>query len=240
MKILSIGNSFSQDAQRYLSRLAKASGMNIETTNLFIGGCSLERHHANMLSGDAAYALERNGEDTGRMISLSDALASDAWDVVTLQQASPLSGRFETYSPFIEALADYVRAQCPRAKLLLHETWAYEEGSDRLKELGIFATSHDMFASVHASYAKAAQLIRADGIIPAGTAMMKASELGVPKVHRDTFHAALGVGRYLLALTWYHALTGGDIASNRFDEFDTPVTEKEREIAIRAVLSAFS
>ena len=40
MKILSIGNSFSQDAQRYLYRLAKKAGDTFKTVNLDIGGCT--------------------------------------------------------------------------------------------------------------------------------------------------------------------------------------------------------
>lgn len=50
-QILSIGNSFSQDAQRYLHELAKSEGMDLQTVNLYIGGCSLERHFRN-LKGD--------------------------------------------------------------------------------------------------------------------------------------------------------------------------------------------
>ena len=49
MKVLSIGNSFSGNAQRYLHRLAKHNGVNMRTVNLFIGGCSLETHYWNML-----------------------------------------------------------------------------------------------------------------------------------------------------------------------------------------------
>ena len=44
MKLLSIGNSFSVDAQAYLHQVAKAEGETLECHNLFIGGCSLERH----------------------------------------------------------------------------------------------------------------------------------------------------------------------------------------------------
>ena len=44
MKILSIGNSFSQDAHRWLHSLAAAGNDNIDTYNLYIGGCTLERH----------------------------------------------------------------------------------------------------------------------------------------------------------------------------------------------------
>ena len=41
MDILSLGNSFSQDAQRYLHGIAKAGGASIESFNLCIGGCPL-------------------------------------------------------------------------------------------------------------------------------------------------------------------------------------------------------
>ena len=58
---------------------------------------------------------------------------------------------------------------------------------------------------------------------------------GIPKVHRDTFHASLGAGRYLLALCWFATLTGRDITANSFTDFDKPVTADEREIVISAV-----
>ena len=234
MKILSIGNSFSQDAQRYLHAIAKHNGVNMKTVNLYIGGCTLYRHYINMLDDRAEYDFGFNGEMTGISVSIRQALTSDQWDVVTIQQASPLSGKPETYSPYIEALAEYVRKYCPHAKLWIHQTWAYEEGCDRLKNVG-FSSSDEMFSAVRSAYATAAEKISADGIIPAGAAMLAATRLGIEKVHRDTFHASLGVGRYLLALCWYRALTGADISQDTFDGFDLPVTEEERKIVLRAV-----
>ena len=50
MKILSIGNSFSEDAQRYLHQIANANGDDIFCANLYIGGCSLERHYNNIIN----------------------------------------------------------------------------------------------------------------------------------------------------------------------------------------------
>ncbi len=38
LKILSIGNSFSQDAQRYLYDISKSNGEEIKNVNLYIGG----------------------------------------------------------------------------------------------------------------------------------------------------------------------------------------------------------
>jgi len=74
MNILSIGNSFSQDAQRYLHRIARADGVDLYTCNLYIGGCPLSRHYQNMLADSRAYELEVNGERTGFFVSIKEAL----------------------------------------------------------------------------------------------------------------------------------------------------------------------
>lgn len=236
MKILSIGNSFSQDAQRYLYRLAKHDGMDLKTVNLYIGGCPLQKHYLNMLDDNAAYDFEFNGEKTGIKVSIRQALVSDNWDFITLQQASPLSGKYETYSPYIEALAEYVRKYCPHTKILIHQTWAYEDGSEKLMRVG-YASAKEMLSAICDSYRRAAQSIKAHGMIPCGEAMMRALDMGMEKVHRDTFHASLGAGRYLLALCWYKFLTKKDIMGNAFCDFDVPVTEEERETVIKAVNS---
>lgn len=239
MKILSIGNSFSQDAQRYLHRLAKHDGVNIKTVNLYIGGCPLRKHYLNILDDKSAYSFEFNGENTGLFVSIRQALASDEWDYITLQQVSQESPAYASYTPYIEAVAEYVRKYCPNSKILVHNTWAYEDGSDRLLKVAKYENAKDMLNNINASYKKAAKAINADGIIPCGTAMMNALDFGIEKIHRDTFHASLGAGRYLLALTWYKYLTGNDITSNSFNEFDVPVTAEEREIVIKAVNAAF-
>ena len=238
MKILSIGNSFSQDAQRYLSKIAIKEGERIKNINLYIGGCSLRTHYLNMLDGRDDYTLEFLGESTGVKVSIDRVLRSDDWDVITLQQVSTQSAKFESYTPYIEELADYVRTFCPKAKIYIHETWAYENGCARLSDLG-FESDEDMYAGLKDAYAKAKEKIEAYGIIPSGTAMIEASRRGLSHLHRDTFHASLGAGRYILGLTWYKALFGKDITENDFSDFDEPITEEERRIIIESVNAAF-
>ena len=239
MKILSIGNSFSQDAQRYLHRLARHEGVQMKTVNLYIGGCPLRTHYLNMLDDNAAYDFQFNGESTGLKVSIHQLLVSDNWDYITLQQASHNSATPGTYTPYIEALAAYVRKYCPKTKLLIHQTWAYETGSVKLAGQERFATDAEMFAAVEDAYNKAFELISADGLIPAGKAMLTAAKTGIEKIHRDTYHASLGAGRYLLALCWFKYLTGRDITENDYNDFDVPVTEEERKIVIAAVNSVF-
>ncbi len=234
MKVLSIGNSFSQDAQRYLHKLAKKENCDLTTVNLYIGGCSLRTHYLNVLDDRIAYELEFNGERTGVKVSVKQVLASVDWDIITLQQASLFSIKAESYSPYIEKLTEYVKQYCPHAKILIHETWAYEDGCERLLNLGC-ENAEEMYAKLHAAYRQAAERVHADGIIPCGTAMFKAAQLGIEKIHRDTYHASLGFGRYLLALTWYAYLTGENVSENDFNELEEPLSENERKVATQIV-----
>ncbi len=235
MKILSIGNSFSEDAQRYLHRLAKSGGVDMKCVNLYIGGCSLKTHYYNMLEDSKAYAFQFDGEDTKIKVTIKEALMSDEWDYITLQQVSAQSPDYKTYQPYLNALTDYVRKYCPHSKILLHQTWAYEDGCSRLVETLRYPGAKDMFADIEKAYMVAKEEIGADGIIPCGEVFIKALEGGIGKIHRDCYHADLGIGRYALALTWYTYLTKNNPVGLPFDAFDVPVEAKEKEIIEKIV-----
>ncbi len=233
MNILSIGNSFSQDAQRYLHRIAAADGVKLNTFNLYIGGCTLSTHYRNMLSQKAEYTLEMNGVSTGFKVSLEEALLNRDWDVITIQQASPKSPKYETYQPYLDELVEYVRACVPKAKLALHQTWAYEQDSPRLTERMGYCDHEAMFRDIEAANAKAFQEMEAEILIPAGKVF--AALNGKEKLHRDTFHASLGFGRYALGLTWYKALTGNGVEDNAFRDFDEELTEEQIALVKKTV-----
>lgn len=238
MNILAIGNSFSQDATRYLHQIARADGKDLQVTNLYIGGCPLDRHYRNMLADSADYVLQYNGQVTGFFVSIKQALLNREWDVITLQQASPRSPFAESYFPYINALYDYVKKHAPKAKIVIHQTWAYEQGCPKLEALG-FADQKEMFAGIKDSYQQAFDAVGADGIIPSGQLFQNLLEAGWEKVHRDTYHAGKGAPRYALALLWYHMLTGQSVAENTFCDFDEPVTEEEIRTA-KACVEAFT
>ena len=138
MNILAIGNSFSQDATRYLKQIGDSALTDLYVVNLYIGGCPLERHADNARADRAAYAYERGGVPSNRTVSIREALEERPWDVVTVQQASHDSGMPETYEPYGTELLDYVRRYAPQAKIYFHMTWAYETDS-----------THDAFPRYH-------------------------------------------------------------------------------------------
>ena len=235
MNILSIGNSFSQDAQRYLHRIAKADGVNLNAFNLVIGGCSLSLHYRNMISEERAYMLEMNGESTGFKVSLKDALLNRDWDVVTIQQVSSKSPYYETYQPYLNKIVEYIKECVPKAKIAIHQTWAYEQDSQRLNERLGYAEHTKMFEDVKASYQKAFEEINADIIIPSGEVLQKLIASGIEKVHRDTYHLSYGLGRYVVGLLWYSILSGNDVKNNTFCNFDEEISKADVEIAKECV-----
>ena len=65
--------------------------------------------------------------------------------------------------------------------------------------------------------------------------MEKLTKAGIEKVHRDTFHASLGLGRYAIGLLWYAELTDKGVEDVTFCDLDEAVTAEEIEIAKNAV-----
>ncbi|MBE6973008.1 MAG: DUF4886 domain-containing protein [Ruminococcaceae bacterium] len=226
MNVLAIGNSFSNDAIRYLHQITRAGGQKLSVVGLYYGGCTLDRHYRYMLAEEKGYELVYNGHSTGFFISLKQALLSREWDVITVQQASGRSFDPDSYYPYINALVDYARQCAPKAKIVVHQTWAYEQGSAKLEKVG-YADHKDMFADIQKAYELAAEKIGADGIIPSGQLFQNMLAGGFEKIHRDTFHATLGAGRYALGLLWYRMITGTDVTDNLFCDFDEEVTQEE-------------
>ncbi len=222
-KILAIGNSFSEDATALLHEIAKKDGMETKIVNLSIPSASFETHWMNIISGAAAYDYQLNGDiNTGIKISLMDALREDDWEVVTLQQASALSGMGGSYFPYVKNLSAFAKKYAPQAVQLLNQTWAYEtdcthEGFENYQKDQKF-----MYNSLYSAYLNAARNLKVR-VIPCGEIielLRSHSEFnyatGGQSLCRDGFHIDLTYGRYALAATWYEALLGGNILENTY------------------------
>lgn len=234
MKILSIGNSFSDDAQRYLRSIAAEDGAEIETLNLCIGGCSLERHADNIKTGAREYLFHYNGDmNCEDLISFDEGISMREWDVVTLQQVSTHSFKEDSFYPYIHEIVAYVREKLPNAKIYIHQTWAYEHGCPRVFEVTGGNDSDFMLDGIRSAYARAKDEISADGIIPSGELMELLYQNGASKIYRDTFHASYGLGRYAVGLLWYHLFTGRGVLNNSFSQLDEDVSDRDLEIARR-------
>lgn len=210
MKILSIGNSFSQDSTALLQLLTDK----ITVRNLYIGGCSLDMHAANIENDAAKYELQENGEKMqNALVSIKEALTRDKWDYITVQQVSGRSGVYESFYPYLGELLDYVRKYSD-AEIVLHETWSYEIGSGH-PDFAIYNSDREQMAqAIKETYEKvsAKENLR---IIRVGEAVwnLRAKpsfdyENGGLSLTRDGFHLSLSYGRLLAASVWCKFFTG--------------------------------
>ena len=234
MKILSIGNSFSDDAQRYLREIAKSEGVDIETLNLCIGGCHLKTHAENVKSGDKAYFFHYNGDvEREDKISLQEGIAMRDWDVVTVQQVSTHSFIEDSYYPYIYEVVDYVREKLPNAKIYIHQTWAYEHGCPRSFEITDGKGAEFMLEGIRKAYKRAKEEIKAEAIIPSGELMELLYLNGASKIYRDSYHASMGLGRYAVGLLWFKLFMGKSVLNNTLSTLDEEVSEEDLAIARR-------
>ena len=218
LKVLAIGNSFSVDAMEFLYQIAEEAGFEeIVLGNLYIGGASLETHWNNIQRMAPSYRYYKNvsGSWTSQPNrTLIYGLLDEDWDLITLQQASPLSGVASSYveGNVLQNLIDYVQANKtnPDAKLVWHMTWAYQADSTHAGFANYDRDQHKMFASI--VNAVRTHVLTNDAfafIIPAGTAIqnVRTSYIG-DVLTRDGYHLSNYLGRYIAGLTWFHAITG--------------------------------
>jgi hypothetical protein len=220
IRILAIGNSFSQDAvEQYLWNLFDAVGETVIIGNMYIGGCTLETHYNNSVSDAGNYYYRKvvdgtKTEQSGK--SLSFGLEDENWNIVTFQQASGKSGIAASYEPYLDSLIAYVGRKAPKAKLYFHQTWAYASSSDHAEFPNYDKNQMTMYTAIVGAVQQAlAAHSKLVGVIPSGTAIQNArtSYLG-DSFNRDGYHLEATYGRFTAACTWYETLSGKDVTAN--------------------------
>jgi hypothetical protein len=222
LKVLAIGNSFSEDAvEEHLSQLAQAEGLTVVIGNMYIGGCSLERH-VNNLRGNLPEYRYRKFDPKGSMkeingYTLEKVLAEEDWDYISVQQVSSFSGMPETYSPWLPELVDFVKARVPGAEIMFHMTWAYAPNSDHGAFVNYGKDQMKMYNAIVSAVWQEAPKVGIDLIIPSGTAIQNArtSFLG-NDLTRDGYHLKRHIGRYIAACTWLEAVLGVNPVGNSY------------------------
>ena len=115
LKVLMIGNSFTASVMRETPSLAKAEGLALDIVQCGIGGCPLDKHSANIEKADdksfkpysvSASITSEPGKRFPHKANVTDMLAAEKWDIVTIQQASGKSAFYDTYEPYAGKLVE--------------------------------------------------------------------------------------------------------------------------------------
>jgi hypothetical protein len=245
VRILAIGNSFSQDAiEQYLYELAEAEGIPVVIGNLYIGGCSLATHLKNATNDSPTYEYRKieNGIKSNRpKTKLSEAIADEEWDYISLQQVSGNSGQFETFEKSLPGLVEYVKAHSTnlKMKLILHQTWAYAKNSTHKDFTKYNNDQITMYKSLVEAIDRAADLVDIDIVIPSGTAIQngRTSCIG-DQFNRDGYHLEKTYGRYTAACAWFAKVFKKNVTRNTYvpvgvDPYKIEIAQQAARAAVK-------
>ena len=165
-------------------------------------------------------------------VSISAASISMPWKK-SFQQTSKTCGLASTYGKTLTELLDIVEAKAPDAKFIWNMTWAYQQDS-----------THSSFPNYDRSQQKMYDMIidcmhqcietepRFVLSIPCMTSIQNArtSFLG-DTLTRDGYHLDYNIGRYIAGLTWYAALTGGDVDKVSYNPAPAAITSDMLAVA---------
>lgn len=167
IKILFIGNSFSNQATRYLPNIAAENEDTVIIGRAEISNGSLKMHWNSILENqlDPSQGKSYSGK------SLQEMLKSENWDIVSLQQVSNYSCDGNSYRPYIDSLIVYIRARLPKTEIVFHQTWAYRSDAKAFSKTdnGSAKSEEEMYEKLHLVYLKMGQQFGVR-VVPTGDA----------------------------------------------------------------------
>lgn len=228
LKVLTIGNSFSENASAYASEIAAVNGLSLTFGYLKFPSCTIARHYEAAVNNKAVFKFEItdptgkrttikqeaaswDSPDPEKCATIQEALEYMDWDVIVFQQESYTSLDASSFAD-LPKLIEYVKGFCPDARLMIHEVWAW----------GTWENDPDKdFSKIKANYEAAAE---ANGlaIIPSGLGFEYAREaLGdYTIVNEDdgNYQHANSYGKYVAGCCYVGALFGVTIDPDTFKE----------------------
>ena len=232
ISILGLGNSFTIDSMWLLYDILKSLGYDeIELGILYIGGCTLQMHYANIQENAEAYEyyFNNSGMYYTSGSSVLSALEERDWDYVICSQQSENAaiGNFARLNEVVKYIKDN---QPETTKIYWNVTWGTCSTS-------IYGNKHyEMYLGVvDAAKKYLVPKNNLDYLMPTATTIQNYRNATGDNLLRDNLHLTYDLGRFLAALSVAKSITGADI----LDVWrpDT-VTAEQYELAIKAVNAA--
>ena len=173
---------------------------------------------------------------------MKDAIESENWDYISLQQASGSSGIEDTYSN-LQFMIDYVKELAPDSELVWNMTWAYQQNSTHGEFPKYKSDQIKMYESIlDAVQSKVLTNSGISKVVPNGTAIQNARTSYVgDTLTRDGFHLSLDLGRYIAGLTFFCTVTEISVEDVTYapDGVDEELRKVAAESAINAIVYPF-
>ena len=223
-RVLTIGNSFSENASIYASEIAYANNQQMMFGYLKSPSCTIAKHYNAAVNDIAGFKFQVTAPDGTRTTikdgagtsvdapnpehgaTVDEALEYADWDIIVFQQESSNARNYDTFAQLPD-LIDYVKTACPNARLMFHQVWRWGEWD---------ADQFDLIkdASEKAVFDNALE------IIPSGLAFEYArTALGsVTVVNEDDGHYqhASGYGQFIEGCCYVAKVFGIEISDDTF------------------------
>lgn len=215
IKILCVGNSYSNDTFWMLKDIAESAGYKVTVGISHLSGGTLSQVYDAINSNGTVTTYNKFGSAGHAESSNFNAryiITDEEWDYIFFQQASTSAMDYSTYQPALGNLVSYVKANAtnPSVKLGINMPWVRPISHSTIgtaeKQLQVNAAIVD--ACQQAMYDESL-----DVFIPTGIAIMngRSNEYLAQvsdELTRDGSHLDEGIGRYLAALTAFNAIFG--------------------------------
>lgn len=217
LRILAIGNSFTENMTLHLPRLvADAGADSVVVAYAAFAGASLEYQMSHLTSADATHiwAVSTGGRpfvvDSVRR-SLPYCVDYADWDIIVIQQKSTLSGLWDTIDPYLATTVRMLKTGHPRAQIVWQMTWAFASHFNKEKEFALYNGSREQMEQAIEDVA--ANVLRSgcvDLVIHSGRAIAVARRDGIDttgsELSGDGRHLDEGAGCYIAACSAYERL----------------------------------
>ena len=247
LKVLFIGNSFSDDTIQWMYEIAEDYGINVIVENMYIGGCTLDTHYSNILNDSPNYQwVHRVGSTWERKSNyrLSIAIQAQDWDFISFQQSSGSSGIENTYGNLNNLLqrAELYLQNPEHTQFVWNMTWAYQSDSTHSDFSRYNNNQTTMYNAICSTVQS--EVLTLDNIatvIPNGTAIQNARTSYVgDHLTRDGYHLSNDLGRYIAGMNALKTLTGVDVDPCRYSTVSKSQTLIAKESVNNSQISKFN
>ena len=247
LKILFVGNSFTDDTSQYVSDIALSYGYeDICLVHLFVGACSIDMHLKNIREDSHAYycTVDRGmGWKAYPNYSVKEAVSMCDWDIVVTMAGTGDGSKkteAESYRNLPELMRELKALGCEGAKCVFNMTWMGESSSKHpeiVMHNGDVALMFEKISQIMRDVV--AQMEEVDILSPTGTAIENATTSSYDgKFTRDGYHLDRCNGRFIAALTFFCAVTGEDPEAVGF--FPHGMSDKMKKIATESAKNALA
>ncbi len=225
LRILDIGNSYTDDATAMLAQVAEACGVDVSTVGIYTAvrgwgsfkswlDCYNDKddqaYHTHKICGDLKANVRIGSFEAGKGEAFREILEKNVWDVIILHQVSAYAPYYSewfgySYGGYLPEFLSLIKACQPQALIGFYVVHSYWSG---------FASNTER--SSRARWQLAANSIDnlandglCDIVIPYGTAIenLRASSLNNEyDLTRDGTHLELGLARYAAACCYYESI----------------------------------